>query len=115
MDLVRQILMAVEKHPEPDEAFTPGIEGYSPEEISYHVKLLHQAGLIEAHENPEVGTFEFLPKYLTWEGHEFLDASRDDNKWNKAKQLVLKTSGGLSFEVIKYTLLEMIRRSVSAG
>ena len=48
MDLARLILMEVEKHPRDVGWITIEIEGYSDEEISYHAKLLKQAGLIDA-------------------------------------------------------------------
>ena len=42
---------------------------------------------------------------LTWQGHEFLDAARNDTIWRKAKKKVLETTGGLAFDVLKAALL----------
>ncbi|MBV9852527.1 MAG: DUF2513 domain-containing protein [Armatimonadetes bacterium] len=55
-------------------------------ELAYHVKLLSQAGLIDVkHWQTGDGNEVWLPKTLTWQGHEFLDAARNDTTWNKAK------------------------------
>ena len=54
MDLVRQILLDTENIPflRSGQFYEPKIEGYSQEEVSYHVKLLHEAGYIEARSHP---------------------------------------------------------------
>ena len=48
MELVRQILLAIEAHKDMKQKIKPEIEGYSEEQIMYHVKILADAGLIEA-------------------------------------------------------------------
>lgn len=35
----------------------------------------------------------FVVRRLTYAGHEFLDAAREDKLWNKAKQNVLSNAG----------------------
>lgn len=109
MDLIRKILLAIEAHPKPDSWEKPidfNIEGHSSEEISYHLKLLAEAGLIEAKDVTTIGKYEWRANCLTWQGHEFLDASRDESRWKKAKRLVFEKTGGLSFEMLKLALVE---------
>lgn len=48
MDLVRRILEVIEAHPYSMRGVELQPEGYSPEEVTYHVLLLHEAGLLRA-------------------------------------------------------------------
>lgn len=48
MDLIRAILIEVEKLPFDAGFHDISVSGYSEEEIAYHVRLAHEAGLIEA-------------------------------------------------------------------
>lgn len=114
MDLIRLILLAIEAHPELyswDVALD--IPGYSKKEIVYQVKLLSEAGLIEARIIPSGGYSDYRVNSLTWAGHEFLEASRDDNRWEKVKRLVMEKTGSISFEVLKAGLVQYMLRSVS--
>ncbi|MCL4500491.1 MAG: DUF2513 domain-containing protein, partial [Deltaproteobacteria bacterium] len=43
---------------------------------------------------------EWWIKGLTWAGHEFLEASRDDSRWNKAKKITWEKTKSLSFEIL---------------
>ncbi|PKV63379.1 DUF2513 domain-containing protein [Pontibacter ramchanderi] len=85
IDLVRQILLKTEELGFLNRSFELSIEDYSKEEISYHVKLLAQAGYLEAEYISCKELTEWNPISLTWSGHEFLDAARDNTVWNKAK------------------------------
>jgi len=51
-----------------------------------------------------------LPIRLTWRGHEFLDTSRSDSLWDKAKSTVLNKTGGLAFDVLFSGLKELATR-----
>lgn len=107
MDLIRKILLAIEAHAEPYSWEVPiEIEGYSDKEVSYHIKLLLEAGLIEARGLKGTGVITWAINGLTWAGHEFLEASRDDSRWGKVKRLVIEKTGSLSFEVLKTGLIQ---------
>ena len=114
MNLVRQILLGIEEYPEPMWVELD-IPGYTPEQVSYHVMLLADAGLVEAVSFSSFDGFEWKPKHLTWEGHEFLEASRDDNRWKKALNLMKEKGGGITFDVLKDLLLQLMRASVLSG
>jgi DNA-binding transcriptional ArsR family regulator len=87
MDLCRDILRLVEASPD---SAGPAIkiDGRSDEEMSYHIKLLGEAGLLEV--GSADGRFikddgrrirlqkAYSVISLTWQGHEFLDAARND-------------------------------------
>ena len=59
--------------------------------------------------------FDTPPDYwihrLTWAGHEFLDAARDETRYRKAVRRVVDCTGGLIFEVLKALLVEEAKRS----
>ena len=115
MELARKILFALEAC---DNAWGPcddmEIAGYSQQEVAYHVKLLCQADLIEAEDVSSMGPegFSWIPSGLTWEGHEFLEAARDDTRWNKTMKTVQEKAGGLIFDVLKETLVAGVKGAV---
>ena len=88
------------------------VEGHSGIEVSYHVKLLDQAGLVEAIDRSTLGEFRWVPKQLTWAGHEFLDAARSVTLWERAKSIVLKQTGGLSLEILQEVLINLAKQAV---
>jgi Hypothetical protein (DUF2513) len=99
MDLLRSLLLKVEE--QADGSFTTiEIPGHSESEVRYHAQLAQGAGFIEA----EFMMDGFIVTGLTWAGHEFLDAAREDKLWNKAKQTVLKNAGTLTVEALKTAL-----------
>jgi hypothetical protein len=110
MDLARQILFEIESLPHhgDDVIFQPEIEGHSSDEVSYHIMLLVQAGYIEGEEAPD----GWHSGSLTWQGHEFLDAARDESRWNKAKKIVMEKGGAITFEMLKQLLLELMKNAV---
>jgi hypothetical protein len=107
MDLIRKILLEIEKHSnDTDLTKFDNIEqeGYSDSEIYYHVELLREADLIDV--DFLVGG-PFIINRLTWKGHEFLDTSRHNTIWEKAKKQVLNKTGNLSFEILKQVLIRL--------
>lgn len=112
MDLARDILLAVENYAEPNGYADIKIEGHSNEEVSYHIKLLWQAELIEAFDMTDTGGFDWKAKSLTWKGHEFLEAARNNSRWDTAKKYILEKGGGLTFDILKTVLVESIKGSL---
>lgn len=87
-DLVREILLAIEaSDTSPHETISLVIEPWSRKEISYHVILLHEAGLIKANDVSFLADdfFVWEPQRLTYQGHEFLDTVRDGEVWRRTK------------------------------
>jgi DNA-binding transcriptional ArsR family regulator len=88
MEVVRAILMAIEDEDQPWLADHPEVAGAEPFVVSSHIKLLRDAGLIEA---VDVQTIDnpypaFIRISLTWSGHEFLDTVRDPEVWRRTKE-----------------------------
>jgi len=86
---------------------------HSEEEISYHVLLLADAGLIEAINLGSMSRVCWMPKRLTYDGHEFLDAARDQTRWAKAKEAVIKNTGTLTLEALKIALAALIKQAIT--
>lgn len=107
MDLVRQILIETEKRSVNSADYDVKIEGYSSEEIRYHVKIMHQAGLVEAVDRSHHGGLIWEPTSLTWEGHEFLDNIRNETVWAKTKSIVKDKGGSASLEIIKALVVKV--------
>ena len=106
MDLARTILFAIEQNEDDPLGWIElNIPDRSAEEVAYHVMILAEAGLIEAQDLSTMGGFDYKPKRLTWQGHEFLDAARSDTLWERAKKLTLEQTGGLSLDLLKAALL----------
>lgn len=107
-DTIRLILTKVEgKH---DSSYALLLQHFEPFdnldqfEISYHVRLLLEIGLVEGRIDGPVGggkpaTFAILR--LTWAGHEFLDSIRSDTVWNKTKETLTTKGLDMTFETIK--------------
>ncbi len=114
MDLARQILFAIEDNDEaPGGWIDLSIPNRSDEEVSYHVKILKDAGLIEAIDLSSSTSFDCKPQRLTWYGHEFLEAARSDTLWERAKTEVMKQTSGLSLELLKMVLIESAKQALS--
>ena len=114
MELVRQILFEVEKKEDPIEPLDPKIDGKSELEISYHVMLASDAGLIKALDRTAIGVFRWSASFLTWDGHEFLDAARDEALWKEAKSMAENAAEAVAFDVLKKTLLELSEQRIKS-
>jgi hypothetical protein len=102
-DCIRAIFLALEDKGDSTGAVRPNeIEGFDPEWVSYNVKLLIEAGLIEGPVSQAIrGSVYCIATSMTWEGHELLDKIRSQTLWNKVKSMAREKSLPLSFEVVK--------------
>lgn len=107
LDLCRTLLLELEEDPAVTGMKNLEVDGVTEEQVSYHVKLLHEAGLIEAHDASALNSFRWYPIRLTWQGHEFLDAARDEARWDKAKAFAREKTGSLAFEFVKVALFKV--------
>ena len=109
LDLVRGLLLHLEGGVEnaSPSGFGDFLErGYEIQQIHYHVRLLHDAGLIEA---DEIVPGQWWPERMTWSGYEFLDAARNEELWRETKQAVEKRAGSAPFQVFHELLLRGLR------
>jgi hypothetical protein len=103
MDLVRQVLEEIEAHRDQFKFWEVEIDGRDPQDVAYQVQLLYEGGFIDAEDLTSMGSpyRTFSPKRLTWQGHEMLDAIRNDNVWSEIKQKAKEQGGSLPLEIIK--------------
>ena len=111
LDLIRAILLDIEARGTPTELIDPAVDGYNDLELSYHVMLMEDAGLIRAMDRSAIGIFRWSAGGLTWLGHELAEYVRDDALWEAAKRDVLgAAAGGLPFDVLRDRLRELVTR-----
>jgi len=103
MDLVRLILLEIEKEYVSTAIYDLEIEGYDMATVAYHCKILYENGMISDYGalNAEDGISEFGVGSLTWDGNDFLDKIRDDSQWERIKETVKKKGLPLVLETIK--------------
>lgn len=114
LDLVREILLWMEAQPEGRNCNTWefDIPGRSEKDIGYHAYLMHQAGLIIAYDTTSMSDDapSWAPLMLTWGGHEFIDAAKDNGIWEKAKKNIIGPAASVSFTLLLEWLKEEGKR-----
>jgi hypothetical protein len=103
-DMVHEILLDIEACDKPEGLIELHIDDRSPEEISYHVRLLDEAGLLAALDTGGLDRFRWQPLRLTYQEHEFLDTVRDGEIWRRTKAGADKAGVaglGMLFDVAK--------------
>jgi Hypothetical protein (DUF2513) len=109
MDLIRMLLFETEALPD-THGHSVSVEGHSRAEICEHLKLAHEAGLVEARFLPGDET-ECVVLRLTWAGDEFLDAARENRIWEKAKEMAMRAAEGVTITSLKVALTHLMGRS----
>lgn len=106
MELIRVIMLKLEdwdKPPgylltSPDIGKFFSIEGYTPEQVTYHYKLIVDKGWIDTGGFPaRYGFFYF--RALTSEGHDFVDSVRDEAIWAMTRDGA-KKAGAFTLELL---------------
>lgn len=109
-DTIRDVLTKLEELPGPADVLD--LSKFPTDraaEISYHVELLIDAGLVEGEmsRNLDSGPADFYAERLTWDGHEFLDSVRSDTVWNKTKKSFIANGISMTFDTIKSVASEV--------
>ena len=112
MDFVRQILLEIEKRN--PEASNPGVdvEGRSKDEVYHHLVIMQDRGLVEGVKHTSDSA---ICVRMTWEGHEFLEQSRDEGIWEQAKDKAISTTGSLSWLAVKTALATIVKAAITGG
>ncbi len=116
MDLCRKVLQVIEKGN--DRPCTIGVTDLggddafdvTPEALNYHIKLLIQADLVNSSGTHVRGIP--IVRGLTWKGHDFVESSRDQGLWEKAKQTVKEKTGGLTLELLSAVLASVAKKAL---
>ena len=108
MDLIRSLLLQIESEEKAD------LAGYTKEQTLYHKRLLIEAGLAygKALEDGEGKQKAVVITRLSWEGHEFLDAARNQSVWNKAKEKIAQVGASLAFPILKDLLAVLVKEQL---
>jgi hypothetical protein len=112
MDLIRQILLKIGESPKLFYIHPFEIDGYDNSQVTYHVMLLDEAGLIVARDVSSHDGEYWVPDRLTWTGHEFLEASRDNKRWEKAKSTILEKGGNIAFSLLEKVLIDLMTKTI---
>lgn len=114
LDLIRKMVLAIEDAPS---AWAPAqltFDGYSQVQIDYHSWLLVNAGLAlgdDATTDDAECPAAFLLN-LTWAGHEFAAACRDEHRWTNAMKTVGTKAGDVTFAVLSRLLADLMTRAL---
>jgi len=115
MDLVRDLLLAIESDPNfdgmshimPDDPSDLGITNRSSEEVTYHLVMLIEIGLVVGKPTMQMP----IISRLSWQGHDFLDTVRDPEIWRETKEGA-KKAGGFSLELLGALAKGLIKKKI---
>lgn len=114
MELILKILQQLEERDEVSIIERMEVAGYDDNVVSYHVRRMYEAGLLDAEavisSTTHTRLINVLPFGITWEGHEFLDSMRD----KKVANTVRKRLGNKLSEV-PFKLIQELALSVGRG
>ena len=113
MDLCRAILLAVEARDPSTPRTTPlNVPDYDNDTVLYHLELLNDAGLVKVCDFSSMNKRDIRVERLTWDGHEFLDASRDQTRWATAKQRLGNGFNNATFGVLQAVLNKLVLNEI---
>ena len=110
MELIRMVMLAAEKTKDPFELTDPKFEGHNEAEISYHIALLDDAGLLHGQDRSAIGVYRWSAGTLTWKGHEFVEAIKDESVWKEALAITEKAGNGTVFEILQKALMQVLQK-----
>jgi hypothetical protein len=103
MGLVRAILLDIEANAPPQGGLNSriSVDGFDKATIMAHiVMMISDEHLINGRVMKIITGDDAMIFGLTWRGHEFIDAARDDTIWTKAKTSLLKHGSSISFDLL---------------
>ena len=112
MDLVREILIQIEASEKPFGSIEITVPDVSREDVSYHIEILSQAGLITADNNSNNQGYSWIANSLTWAAHDFLDSARNKSNWEKAKEYITLRGAPLTIEALKITFSTLLKKQL---
>ena len=80
------------------------------------MRIMIDAGLIEGRISDYITSDAPQHPYihnLTWAGHDFLDAARNDTVWRAAKEKVLKPGVSWTFELLREILKALAKQQLA--
>ncbi len=116
-DTIREILIRIESFDTAtDQLVLEDFPNEDPYKISYHFNLLMDAGLIQGDKsNTNEIVKNHVAKTLTWSGHEFLDAIKNDTVWEKTKSKFKSVSSAMTFDLVKSVAINILTGYIENG
>ena len=116
-ELIRQILLRIESL-ESTRQYIDSREFAAEHKVSdslvYHqFEILYESGLIQAQDVSSMDGHAMTARALTWQGHEFLDKTRESKLWNDVKDEARKRGISLSFEAIGALCTKLIAVAIA--
>lgn len=121
MDLIRKIAFEVEALKDLEcmlDSKLLVIDGYSKEQISYHITLMIECRLVSIMGDARYeGTLHpyFLLHRLTSIGHDFVDNARSDSIWEKTMKSVRENASSVSLSLLNEYLKVTLMQSLGMG
>lgn len=112
LELIRKIVLMIEGS-SGGGAPEIRIEGYSDDVIGYHCYLIFDAGLAEGCDLTvrDSNGPQYELSHLTWAGHEFAEAARDNGRWKQALEVVKDKGGTVTLSVLIELLKSLMKSS----
>lgn len=116
LELMRSILFQCEAHKHGYAPKTFDIEGYTDEQVGFHILLLGEAGLLTVRNITSLGSKSprAVPLYLTQHGYDFLDSIRDQTVWEET-QGVLAKAGGWTLDLVHKVATAILTKQAMAA
>jgi DNA-binding transcriptional ArsR family regulator len=119
MELVLKILKALEEREEvsviKDIKYLE-LPDYDDRVVNYHLLRMYEAGLIDAEATISSTTktrlIRVYPFGLTWQGHEFLDAMKNQSVFSKVKEKLRGKLDDIPFVLLKELALKFAREQL---
>lgn len=117
MDLVRAILLVIENN---EKEYLGQIEvshvlsaqfpelKWTSEQCLAHVKMMQEAGLVEANIISPMRGGTFTHIRMKWDGQDFIANARNESIWKTAKEKF----GNVSFAILKQGLVELAKQAI---
>ena len=116
MELVRRLMLAIEA--QPAGARVTGadllVDGDDDTTVAEHLHMLIDHGFLKGTPDRAIAHRKSPLRVhihgITWKGHEFLDAVRDDTIWNKTKDKVASVGGSATVEIVTQVATGFIKQ-----
>jgi hypothetical protein len=105
------MVLAIEDNPAGYAPDALAIDGYTQDQIDYHAYLLIDAGYAAGRDTGGLRSTgpQAVVTRLTWEGHEFAEAARDDSRWRQAMGVVKDKGGSITIDLLKQLLSSLMK------
>jgi hypothetical protein len=114
LNLVREILFAIENH---TSGFAPqelSIDGYTQEQIRYNIFIMIKDCLVDGFEVTALSSTspQAIATNLTPKGHNFLELPRNNTHWNKAVDISREKGSAITIGVLTQLLSVLAKKAV---